>query len=380
MMYKPYKLGLHNPNLTFREKLRHLNFTYFILISLLAVAGVMMLYSAANGRWDGWAVNHALRFALGFAVMFAASMVDIKLFLRYAYPFYFATLALLIVVEVAGYTGMGATRWIDLKFIKLQPSELMKIALVMALAKYFHTSTLQSIETVRGIVPPLMMALVPAALIMAQPDLGTAMMLLFTTGVILFAVGVQVWKFVALGGMAAVLMPIGWHFLHDYQKLRVLTFLDPERDPLGSGYHIMQSKIALGSGGVFGKGFLKGTQSHLNFLPEKHTDFIFTMLSEEFGLIGGVVIILVNMLILAYSYAFAMRTTSYFGKLLIIGLATNYFLYVFINIAMVLGLLPVVGVPLPLISYGGTGILSVCASFGVIMAVYINKDTNLGKE
>ena len=380
MMYKPYKLGLHNPNLTFREKLRHLNFTYFVLISLLAVAGVMMLYSAANGRWDGWAVNHALRFALGFAVMFAASMVDIKLFLRYAYPFYFATLALLIVVEVAGYTGMGATRWIDLKFIKLQPSELMKIALVMALAKYFHTSTLQSIETVRGIVPPLMMALVPAALIMAQPDLGTAMMLLFTTGVILFAVGVQWWKFVALGGMAAVLMPIGWHFLHDYQKLRVLTFLDPERDPLGSGYHIMQSKIALGSGGVFGKGFLKGTQSHLNFLPEKHTDFIFTMLSEEFGLIGGVVIILVNMLILAYSYAFAMRTTSYFGKLLIIGLATNYFLYVFINIAMVLGLLPVVGVPLPLISYGGTVILSVCASFGVIMAVYINKDTNLGKE
>ena len=380
MMYKPYKLGLHNPNLTFREKLRHLNFTYFILISLLAVAGVMMLYSAANGRWDGWAVNHALRFALGFAVMFAASMVDIKLFLRYAYPFYFATLALLIVVEVAGYTGMGATRWIDLKFIKLQPSELMKIALVMALAKYFHTSTLQSIETVRGILPPLMMALVPAALIMAQPDLGTAMMLLFTTGVILFAVGVQVWKFVALGGMAAVLMPIGWHFLHDYQKLRVLTFLDPERDPLGSGYHIMQSKIALGSGGVFGKGFLKGTQSHLNFLPEKHTDFIFTMLSEEFGLIGGVVIILVNMLILAYSYAFAMRTTSYFGKLLIIGLATNYFLYVFINIAMVLGLLPVVGGPLPLISYGGTVILSVCASFGVIMAVYINKDTNLGKE
>ena len=380
MMYKPYKLGLHNPNLTFREKLRHLNFTYFILISLLAMAGVMMLYSAANGRWDGWAVNHALRFALGFAVMFAASMVDIKLFLRYAYPFYFATLALLIVVEVAGYTGMGATRWIDLKFIKLQPSELMKIALVMALAKYFHTSTLQSIETVRGIVPPLMMALVPAALIMAQPDLGTAMMLLFTTGVILFAVGVQVWKFVALGGMAAVLMPIGWHFLHDYQKLRVLTFLDPERDPLGSGYHIMQSKIALGSGGVFGKGFLKGTQSHLNFLPEKHTDFIFTMLSEEFGLIGGVVIILVNMLILAYSYAFAMRTTSYFGKLLIIGLATNYFLYVFINIAMVLGLLPVVGVPLPLISYGGTVILSVCASYGVIMAVYINKDTNLGKE
>ncbi len=379
-MYKPYKLGLHNPNLSFREKLYNLNMPYFLLISLLAATGVMMLYSAANGSWEGWAVNHALRFAMGFAVMFIAAMIDIKVYLRWTYPFYFAVLVLLIVVEAAGYTGMGATRWIDLKFIKLQPSELMKIALVMALAKYFHTTTLQSIETIRGIVPPLLMALVPALLIMAQPDLGTALMIIFTTGVILFVVGVQVWKFVALAGMAAVLMPVGWHFLHDYQRQRVLTFLDPERDPLGAGYHIMQSKIALGSGGVFGKGFLKGTQSHLNFLPEKHTDFIFTMLSEEFGLIGGILVVLVNMAILAYSYSFALKTTSYFGKLLIIGLATNYFLYVFINIAMVLGLLPVVGVPLPLISYGGTVILSVTASFGIIMAVYINRETNLGKE
>lgn len=379
-MYKPYKLGLHNPNLSFREKLYNLNVPYFLLISLLAATGVMMLYSAANGSWEGWAVNHALRFAMGFAVMFIAAMIDIKVYLRWTYPFYFAVLFLLIVVEAAGYTGMGATRWIDLKFIKLQPSELMKIALVMALAKYFHTTTLQSIETIRGIVPPLLMAMVPALLIMAQPDLGTALMIIFTTGVILFVVGVQVWKFVALAGMAAVLMPVGWHFLHDYQRQRVLTFLDPERDPLGAGYHIMQSKIALGSGGVFGKGFLKGTQSHLNFLPEKHTDFIFTMLSEEFGLIGGILVVLVNMAILAYSYSFALKTTSYFGKLLIIGLATNYFLYVFINIAMVLGLLPVVGVPLPLISYGGTVILSVTASFGIIMAVYINRETNLGKE
>ncbi len=379
-MYKPYKLGLHNPNLSFREKLYNLNVPYFLLISLLAATGVMMLYSAANGSWEGWAVNHALRFAMGFAVMFIAAMIDIKVYLRWTYPFYFAVLVLLIVVEAAGYTGMGATRWIDLKFIKLQPSELMKIALVMALAKYFHTTTLQSIETIRGIVPPLLMAMVPALLIMAQPDLGTALMIIFTTGVILFVVGVQVWKFVALAGMAAVLMPVGWHFLHDYQRQRVLTFLDPERDPLGAGYHIMQSKIALGSGGVFGKGFLKGTQSHLNFLPEKHTDFIFTMLSEEFGLIGGILVVLVNMAILAYSYSFALKTTSYFGKLLIIGLATNYFLYVFINIAMVLGLLPVVGVPLPLISYGGTVILSVTASFGIIMAVYINRETNLGKE
>lgn len=379
-MYKFYKTGFRNPNLTLKEKLYNLNLTYFWFIFVLAVVGVLMLYSAANGDWSVWALKHAVRFGLGLAVMFALALTDIKVFLHCAYYFYAFSLILLIVVEVAGHTGMGATRWINLGFMKLQPSELMKIALVLALAKYFHSTTLQNIETIPGIIPPLMMALFPAALIMMQPDLGTALMLLFTTGVILFVVGVQLWKFVAvgLGGMA--LMPIAWHFLHDYQRQRVLTFLNPERDPLGAGYHIMQSKIALGSGGVFGKGFLNGTQSHLNFLPEKHTDFIFTMFSEEFGIIGGIFIIIINFLILLYSYSFALKTTSYFGKLVIIGLTTNYFLYIFINISMVLGLIPVVGVPLPLISYGGTVILSVMASFGVIMAMYVNRNTNLGKD
>ena len=378
-MYK-YKSGFRNPNLTLKEKLYNLNLTYFFFIFLLGGIGVMMLYSAANGDWDVWALKHFVRFALGVSVMVVLTFCDIKFFLRYAYYFYFATLFLLIVVEIAGHTGMGATRWINLGFMKLQPSELMKIALVLALAKYFHSTTLQNIETVRGIIQPIMMASVPAILIMMQPDLGTALMLLFTTGVILFVVGVQLWKFVIVGAGALVLLPIAWHFLHDYQQKRVLTFLNPERDPLGAGYHIMQSKIALGSGGVFGKGFLHGTQSHLNFLPEKHTDFIFTMLSEEFGIIGAILVLFINFLILMYSYSFALRTTSYFGKLVIIGLTTNYFLYIFINIAMVLGLLPVVGVPLPLISYGGTVILSVMASFGIIMAIYVNRNTNLGKD
>ena len=208
----------------------------------------------------------------------------------------------------------------------------------------------------------------------------TALMLLFTTGAIFFAVGVQVWKFavVFIGGLVS--MPIAWAFLHDYQRNRVLTFLDPERDPLGAGYHIIQSKIALGSGGVFGKGFLKGTQSHLNFLPEKHTDFIFTMLSEEFGMMGAVLIVVLNFLILAYSYSFALKSTSYFGKLVAIGLATNYFMYVFINISMVLGLIPVVGIPLPLISYGGTVMLSIMASFGIILSVHINRNVQIGKD
>ncbi len=379
-MYKPYKIGLKNTNLSIKEKIYGLSYFYFMLIALTAGVGAMMLYSAANGDWDVWATKHLVRFGVAFSAMFVVSMIDIKFYLRYAYLFYFATLILLIIVEVAGYTGMGATRWIDLKFFKLQPSELMKIALVLALAKYFNNATLQKIESIRGILPAVLMSLVPIAFIMMQPDLGTSLMLLAVLVVTLFVAGVQIWKFVTVGVLGLVTMPIIWSFLHNYQKQRVLTFLNPESDPLGAGYHIMQSKIALGSGGFWGKGLLKGTQSHLNFLPEKHTDFIFTMLSEEFGFVGAVLLILLNLMILICSYSFAMKVTSYFGKMVIIGLATNYFLYVFINMAMVLGLLPVVGVPLPLVSYGGTAMMSVMVSFGLIMAMHINAETNLGKE
>lgn len=379
-MYKPYETSFRNQSMTIREKLYNISFSYVMFIVILAAIGIVMLYSAANGNWSPWAINQLIRFGMGFAVMIVLALTDIKLLLRYAYIFYFITLILLVVVEVAGHTGMGATRWINLGFIKLQPSEFMKIAMVLVLARYFHTSSLQSIESVRGIIPPLLMAIFPAFLIVLQPDLGTALMLIFTTAAMFFAVGVQIWKFVVvfIGGLVTI--PFAWHFLHDYQQNRVLTFLNPERDPLGAGYHIIQSKIALGSGGVSGKGFLKGSQSHLNFLPEKHTDFIFTMLSEEFGLVGAVLVVILNILILAYSYSFALKSTSYFGKLLAIGLATNYFMYVFINIAMVLGLLPVVGIPLPLISYGGTVMLSIMASFGIILCVHINRNVPLGKD
>lgn len=379
-MYKPYETSFRNQSMTIREKLYNISFSYVMFIVILAAIGIVMLYSAANGNWSPWAINQLIRFGMGFAVMIVLALTDIKLLLRYAYIFYFITLILLVVVEVAGHTGMGATRWINLGFIKLQPSEFMKIAMVLVLARYFHTPSLQSIESVRGIIPPLLMAIFPAFLIVLQPDLGTALMLIFTTAAMFFAVGVQIWKFVVvfIGGLVTI--PFAWHFLHDYQQNRVLTFLNPERDPLGAGYHIIQSKIALGSGGVFGKGFLKGSQSHLNFLPEKHTDFIFTMLSEEFGLVGAVLVVILNILILAYSYSFALKSTSYFGKLLAIGLATNYFMYVFINIAMVLGLLPVVGIPLPLISYGGTVMLSIMASFGIILCVHINRNVPLGKD
>lgn len=379
-MYKFYETSFKNQTLSLTEKFFNLSFTYILFIMMLAATGVVMLYSAANGSWSPWALNHLIRFAIGFVLMLALAMTDIRIFMRYAYVFYFGTLLLLILVEVGGHIGMGAQRWINLGVIKIQPSELMKIALVLALARYFHTSSLQTIESVRGIIPPALMTLFPAFLVVIQPDLGTALMLMFTAGMMFFVVGVQLWKFavVIVGGIIS--LPIAWHFLHEYQQNRVLTFLDPERDPLGAGYHIIQSKIALGSGGVFGKGFLKGTQSHLNFLPEKHTDFIYTMLSEEFGMVGAVFVVLVNLLIIAYTYSFAMKSNSYFGKLVAIGLACNYFLYIFINIAMVLGLLPVVGIPLPLISYGGTVMLSVMASFGIILSVYINRNINIGKD
>lgn len=379
-MYKPYETTIKNQAQSLSEKFANISFSYVLFIVLLAMFGIVVLYSAANGSWSPWAWKQLMRFFIGFGLMIVLALTDIRFFMRYAYGLYFFTLILLIVVEITGHIGMGAQRWINFGLFKLQPSELMKISLVLALARYFHASSLQSIRSVRGIIPPMIMALFPAALIVMQPDLGTALMLMFTTVAIFFAVGVQIWKFVVVGAGALSIMPIAWHFLHDYQKNRVLTFLDPERDPLGAGYHIIQSKIALGSGGVFGKGFMNGTQSHLNFLPEKHTDFIFTMLSEEFGMMGGLLIIIVNMLILIYSYSFALKCSNYFGKLVAIGLATNYFLYVFINTAMVLGLIPVVGIPLPLISYGGTVMLSIMASFGIILSVNIHRNIQLGKD
>ena len=267
---------------------------------------------------------------------------------------------------------MGAQRWIDLGFFKVQPSELMKIGLVLCLARYFDSATIHGIKSNRGLVIPVIMAMLPVALIVIQPDLGTGLMLLFTTGILLFAVGVQWWKFGTVAAVISAALPLIWNFLHEYQQNRILTFLNPERDPLGAGYHIIQSKIAFGSGGVVGKGFLHGTQTHLNFLPEKHTDFIFTMFSEEFGLIGSLCLVMLNLALIAIGYIFVARTKNYFAKLVIIGLNTNYFLYVFINISMVTGLMPVVGVPLPLISYGGTVMFSIMASFGIILCMYIN--------
>jgi rod shape determining protein RodA len=312
--------------------------------------------------------------------MLGVALVDIRLWLRWSYLFYLVALVLLVLVEVKGTVGMGAQRWISLGFFQLQPSEVMKVALVLALARYFHGGSAEEVGRPGFLVPPLLMTLAPVALVLKQPDLGTALMLLLAAGALFFVAGVRMWKFavVVIAGLVAV--PVGWQFLHDYQKQRVLTFLNPESDPLGAGYHIMQSKIALGSGGMFGKGFLLGSQSHLNFLPEKQTDFIFTMLAEEFGLVGGLALLGLYVLILIFGFAIAYRSRSHFGRLLAMGVTTTFFIYVFINIAMVMGLIPVVGVPLPLVSYGGTAMLTLLLSFGFLMSVYIHRDVTIGRR
>lgn len=370
-----------NKELTLKERFFNLNFAYIGIICILALIGCMILYSAAGAQLSPWALNQGIRFGLGFVIMIIAALIPPEFYYKISTPFYILTLLLLIIVEIAGYTGMGAQRWIDLGFIKLQPSELMKIAIVLELARYFSNTPLEDIKTIKGILIPCLIIAVPVGLIMIQPDLGTSLMILFCAVSLFYLAGVQWWKFALAIGSIGAAAPILWHFLHNYQKNRILTFLNPERDPQGAGYHIIQAKIALGSGGLWGKGFLSGTQSHLNFLPEKHTDFIFTMFSEEFGMMGGALILFLNLILISYGYWFAFRihNSNYFGKMVILGLNTNYFLYVFINIAMVIGLLPVVGVPLPLISYGGTVIISVMASFGIILSFYVNRDRELKK-
>ena len=270
--------------------------------------------------------------------------------------------------------GMGAQRWLDFGFFQLQPSELMKIAVILALARYFHGFEVDEVGRLRNLWIPVLIVIAPIALVLRQPDLGTAMVVAMVGGSMFWLGGARLWQFgLVTAGLAAAL-PAAWQFLHTYQKQRIITFFNPENDPLGSGYHILQSKIALGSGGLFGKGFLEGTQSHLNFLPEKQTDFIFTMLAEEFGLIGGAGLIALYGLLISYGMFIAFRCRSQFARLLAMGLSVNFFLYVFINIAMVMGILPVVGVPLPLISYGGTAMLTVLIGFGLIMSCWLHRD------
>ena len=372
--------GFKEVELTLGVKLLHMSWFLVLLICVLAAVGVAMLYSAAGGSFEPWASRHVIRFAIGMAFLFVVALVDIRLWLRYAYLFYFIALALLVAVEVMGSIGMGAQRWVDLGGFRLQPSELMKIALILALARYFHGLNAEQVGRSAPLIVPLAMVLAPVMLVLRQPDLGTAILLILGSGAMFLLAGVRLRVFGALGALAVASVPVAWQFLHGYQKQRVLSFFDPESDPLGAGYHILQSKIALGSGGIVGKGFLQGTQSHLHFLPVKQTDFIFTMLSEEFGIIGGLLLLSLYAIVLAYGLLISLRSRNQFGRLVGMGVSATFFLYVFINIAMVTGLVPVVGVPLPLVSYGGTAMVTLLIGFGLLMSVHIHREIQIPRR
>jgi rod shape determining protein RodA len=366
--------------LTLADKFRGVQWGLVIVIAAISGIGFAMLYSAANGSLQPWASRQMIRFAIAFVPMVLLAVIDIRHWFRAAYWVYAVALVLVIAVDLRGFVGMGAQRWIDLGFIQLQPSEIMTIGLVLALARYFHGVPSESIGRFSRLIPPVFLIIIPAALVLKQPDLGTAVLLLASGAILCFLGGVRLRMFVLAAVGAGVAAPIAWRMLRDYQKTRLYTFLDPEQDPLGAGYHITQSKIALGSGGMFGKGFLLGTQTHLSFLPEKQTDFIFTIIAEEFGLVGGLVLLALFVVVIGYAFAIAMRSRSLFGRLLGLGIGANFFLYAFINTAMVMGLIPVVGVPLPLISYGGTAMITMMLGFGLLMNVGVHRDVRIGRR
>ncbi len=373
-------LGERNQNLTFAQKLANTNWMLIVLIFATAGIGLAMLYSVANGNVNPWMSRQLVRFAIGVAVMFTVAFIDIRVWMRLAYPIYGVALALLFLVQVMGTIGMGAQRWVSVGVFNLQPSELMKIALVLALARYFHSLSHEDTGRLRWLIAPTAMVLAPAALVLMEPDLGTASLLVLGGFTLFFLAGVRWWKFASAVSAVLGTIPFAWDRLHSYQKERILTFLDPGRDPLGAGYHILQSKIALGSGGIWGKGYLLGTQSSLSFLPEKQTDFIFTTLAEEFGLVGGLFLLALYVAMMAYGFAIGLRVRSQFGRLLAMGVTTTFFFYVFINVAMVMGLIPVVGVPLPLISYGGTAMVTILIGFGLLLSAYIHRDIQIPKR
>lgn len=371
--YRPSGLSSAPPPLTLADKVRRINWLLVLLLCAIACVGFAALYSAGRGP-EPWAVKHIARFGLALILMLVVALVDVRIWMSLAYPAYAISVALLVAVDVTGKVGMGAQRWLDLKVIQIQPSELMKISLIMALARYYHDLRPENVGRLLYVLPPVLMIVVPMVLVMIQPDLGTALMVLFGGAGLMFAAGVRMWKFALAGLLAVASLPVGWSLMREYQRNRVLTFLDPDRDPLGTGYHITQSKIAIGSGGMFGKGYMDGTQSGLNFLPEKQTDFVFTMWTEETGMAGALLILGLYALVLVYAHAIALRSRHHFGRLLAMGVAITLFLYVFINTAMVMGLIPVVGVPLPMVSYGGTAMLSVLFACGLLIGVNVHRD------
>jgi len=362
------------------RKILYLNWPLIVLLLAVAGIGFLMLTSVAGGRVDRWADQQMQRFAMGFVLMLIVAMVPIWFWRNVSALAFVGSLVLLLSVEFFGTVGMGAQRWIDLGFMRLQPSELTKITLVMVLAAYYDWLDVSKKSQLLYVMIPLLVIAVPVALTLRQPDLGTALLLLAGGGAVMFVAGVH-WAYFAgviaagIGAVSAVFSSRGteWQLLQNYQYRRIDTFLDPSNDPLGAGYHITQSQIALGSGGWTGRGFMEGTQSRLNFLPEKHTDFIFTTLAEEFGFVGAASLLALYLLIVVFCISIALKTRDRYASLMVMGIAVAFFLYFAVNMAMVMGLAPVVGVPLPLVSYGGSAMLVLMGAFGLVQSAHIHR-------
>ena len=340
-----------------------------LLVSGIGMFGLIILYSAAGGSIRPWALSQAMRFAFFLGVAIAMSWLKESTIKRAAIPVYAVVLILLIIVEAVGFVGKGAQRWIDLGFIRLQPSEFMKPAVVLVLARFYELLPVGDLRRWRALWPALLLLGVPAVLIILQPDLGTCLMVLAGGITVMFLAGLPLRLFVGSAAALAAALPIVLSFLHEYQRKRVLIFLDPESDPLGAGYHISQSKIAIGSGGLTGKGFLNGSQSHLDYLPEGHTDFVFATMAEEWGMVGGIILILAFAMVIRWGMMVSYRSKSRFAQLAAAGLSSVIFFYVAINLMMVMGLAPVVGIPLPLVSFGGSAVMTVMICLGILMAL-----------
>jgi rod shape determining protein RodA len=379
MALRPYAAAKRT--LTVTDKLLEINWGLVLLIVLIAAAGISMLYSVAGGHFQPWALRQIGHFTLGLIVMLLAATIDIRMWMSLAYPAYAVALLLLVAVDIVGHVGLGAQRWISLGPLDLQPSELMKISLVLALSRYLHGKSVEEVSKPVPLAIGLAMIAVPAIFVVLQPNLGTTLIIVADGCSLLFLAGLSWWWIAPTLAAVAASVPLAWRFvLHDYQKTRVETFLNPESDALGAGWNITQAKIAIGSGGVSGKGFLQGTQSRLNFLPEKQTDFIWTSFCEEFGFVGALALLILFAVVIFYGLQTAISARSQFGRLLAMGVILNFFFYIMINGAMVMGLIPVVGIPMPLLSYGGSAMLTVMFGFGLLMSVHIHRQVEIPRH
>ncbi len=351
------------------DPVKRLPWRVYGLLTAMAFFGCVVLYSAAGGHIMPWAGMQAARFVVFCVMAEVIARIPFSLVERAALPIYAAILVALVLVELIGGVAGGSQRWINLGFMQLQPSEFMKLSCVLAVARFYTLIPARQIRSWTAIWPALVLIGLPAALIMLQPDLGTALMVTAGGVTVMFLAGLPMRLFLGAAGAMAAVIPIAFTTLHDYQKKRVLIFMDPESDPLGAGYHISQSKIAIGSGGIFGKGFLNGTQSHLDYLPEGHTDFIFATMSEEWGVVGGVFLIVCFMSLLRWGMRVAGRTEQKFQRMVVAGLTMTIFFYIAINMSMVMGLAPVVGIPLPFMSYGGSSMMTIMMCVGIIMNI-----------